>query len=192
MTRLAHRPTRRGAIIALAGFAATLVGCKTEQTPAVATQAPGTAAASPAAAKPSDAKLQAGVKIATIVVDPSRVLTQSGEVTAGWVESALPGELARAFAPFMAPGDPSGATLTVAISEIVLGGVGGATGAIDTIGGEATLNGGGAASKTADFTVTTAYVGSAADPYQKERAHEVRVMALLSAFARGLPAKLEP
>ncbi len=129
--------------------------------------------------------------IATIVVDPSLVLNQSGEATAAWVESALPGELARAFAPFMAPGDPNGATLTVQVSQIVLGAVGGVTGAIDTVEGAATLKGGGA-TKTAGFTASTAYVGAPADPFHNEQANEARVLALLRAFARELPGKLEP
>ena len=81
--------------------------------------------------------------IATIVVDPSLVPTKAARRPRLGSKRA-PLRLARAFAPFMAPGDPNGATLTVQVSQIALGAVGGATGAIDTVEGAATLKGGGA------------------------------------------------
>ena len=115
--------TRRGVLSSFGAFAAAgLSGCNTTQSPAVA------AGAAPV-----------GYRIASIVVDTSPLAGQSGEQTAQWAQQAMPGALAQALAAHMAPGDPSGGTLSVVVNSIYLGGGGPAD--ADRIGGVATVNG---------------------------------------------------
>ena len=97
--------TRRGALVALVGLGAgALENCNAPETTAVRSRSD--------APKP---------KIAAIAVDASALDATSGETTALWVQSSLPGRLAQAFAADMAPGDPDGATLNVQITSVVLG-----------------------------------------------------------------------
>ena len=115
--------TRR-AVVAFAALAAGgLGGCNTNQTAAVQPQA------------------VSGFRIGNIAVNTAPLLAQSGDPTASLVQQALPGQLAQAFAAHMAPGDPSGATLSVRIDSVYLGGGGPAD--PDTMRGAATLSGGG-------------------------------------------------
>ena len=70
-----------------------------------------------------------------------------GDPTAAWVEEALPGALAQSLAPYMAPGDRSGATLVARIDYLYLGPSGGGGGfggfrrTQDTINGTLVLRG---------------------------------------------------
>ena len=96
--------TRRAALVSFGAFgAAGLGGCNTTQT----------AVQSPAATS--------SVRISAIEVNTDPLLAQSGNPTANWVQQTLPGQLAQALAPVMAPGDPTGATLRVRINSIYLG-----------------------------------------------------------------------
>ena len=88
---------RRAALVALGVWAvAGLSGCNTAPTPAVQSTA-------------------SGFRIGSIQVNTAPLVAQSGNPTASWAQQALPGQLARSFAPVMAPGDPTGATLNVRI-----------------------------------------------------------------------------
>ncbi len=165
--------TRRGALVALIGVgAAALAACNAPQ---------------PTAIQPHPGALK--VKIARINVDTSGLLAQSGDPTASWVQSTLPGLLAQSFAPYMAPGDPNGATLNVQIASISLGTVGGAAGAIDWMKGSATLSGGGATTTTVKLNATTTYISSPVDDTLWQQALQGRVQALSQSFAYWLPRK---
>ena len=166
--------TRRGVLAALAGLGAAALG---------ACDPPRQAAVRPQPGAPV-------VKIADIAVDTSALSAVSGEATASWVQSALPGQLAKAFEPNMAPGDPDGATLSVQISSVVLGMVGAAR-AIDSISGAATLSGGRTATTSVTLDATTAYTASPADQTLSEPARRGRVDALTRAFADWLPRKFD-
>lgn len=169
--------TRRGATAALALLAASaLSGC----------DAPKPAAVQPEARTPA-------VKIATIAVDTSAMPSLDSSPVAAWVQSALPGRIVHAFEPQMAPHDPGGATLSVRISSVVLGIIGAGGGAVDSMTGEATLNGGGAEEKTVSLTATLPYTASKADlslGQLEQPALQRRVDALSRAFADWLPGKL--
>lgn len=166
--------TRRGALLSLAGLAAVwLSACNT----------PRTGANSPA----PDAS---AVKIAAIKVDVSDVVAETADPTATWVQSSLPGALAKAFAAHMAPDDPAGATLEVKISSVTLGAVAGGAGAIDWMNGSATLKGGGAEAEPVNLSATITFSPSALDVSLERQAMQRRVQALCDAFASWLPRKL--
>ena len=57
------------------------------------------------------------------------------------MQDELPGALAKAFASHMAPGDPSGQTLSVTINSVILQSVGPSGSATDWMIGVATLGG---------------------------------------------------
>src|SRR5271156_5671415 len=75
----------------------------------------------PALAEMRSASAQPGLRIRAIKVDVSPIRASMGDPTAEWVEEALPGALAQALAPYMAPGDRSGATLVARIDYLYLG-----------------------------------------------------------------------
>jgi hypothetical protein len=158
--------TRRAALAGFGAFAASgLSGCNTTQAPVVATQAaPGTIS---------------GYRIGAINVDTAPLVAQSGNPTAQWVQDALPGALAQAFARHMAPGDPSGGTLSVMIDSIYLGGGGPAD--PDIMKGAATLNG-----RRTTLRATSTYIPSPTDQALPEQALHGRVTALSQAFAYWL------
>lgn len=171
---LADNLTRRGALATFVGLAAAaLAACNAPQS-----AQPPTGAAAPK------------TKIAAITVKSSDLAASSGDEIAAWVQTALPAELARSFAPDMAPGDPDAATLHVQISSVTLATVGGAAGAIDGIRGEATLSGGGTPISV-ELVATTTYFASPGDRTLQEAARRQRVNALLRAFADWLPRKFD-
>lgn len=163
---------RRIALAALAGLAAAaLAACNAPQATAVdATPRP------PA------------VKIASIAVDTSDLAALSSDPIGAWVQSALPGPLARAFEPYMAPGDPEASALTVRISSVALG-PSGPAGALNSIGGAATLRG----RKTTTVTLNTSvpYVPTPAEQPSSQPTLKRRVDALARAFADWLPRKFD-
>ena len=163
--------TRRG--FALAGFAAvaavTLSGCNTTQTGVVAGQAVPPPAVS-------------GYRISNIVVDTTPLLTQSGNPTAQWVQHALPGALAQAFAAHMAPGDPSGETLSVRIDSVYLGGGGPAD--PDRMRGEATLG-----ARHTTLRAASTWWPSPSDQALWEQSFHDRVQALAQSYAGWLARK---
>ena len=165
--------SRRAALAALGVCAlAGLSGCAPTNAPSV--QAPG---------QPSS-----GLRISNIEVNTAPLLAQSGNPTAQWAQQSLPGALARAFAGSMAPGDPGGATLSVRIDSIYLGGGGPAD--ADRIRGAATLSGGaGGAPRQTRVRATSTWVPSPADQALVEQSMQNRVQALSVAFAYRLKRK---
>ena len=140
--------TRRAALMSFSALAASgLSGCNTTQAPVVATQG------APAAVS--------GYRIGAINVDTAPLLAESGNPTASWVQQALPGYLAQAFAWHMAPGDPSGGALSVTINSIYLGGGGPAN--PDVMTGVATLSGGAAPARMTRLRATSTYIPSPVD-----------------------------
>lgn len=165
--------TRRAALLGFGGFAAAgLSGCNTTQAPMVQP------AAAPVAAPPS------GYRIGAIAVDTAPLVAQSGNPTAQWVQDSLPGALAQAFARHMAPGDPSGGTLSVTVNSIYLGDGGPAN--PDVMIGVATLSGGGGPTRTTRLHATSTYIPSPVDQTLVEQALHGRVTALSQAFAYWL------
>ena len=124
-----------------------------------------------------------GYRIASIAVDTAPLVAQSGNPTAQWAQEALPGALAQAFARHMAPGDPSGGTLSVRIDSIYLGGGGPAD--PDRMRGVASLNG-----RRTSLRATSTYISSPTDQALPEQALHGRVTALSQAFAYWLARKL--
>jgi hypothetical protein len=68
------------------------------------------------------------VRFREIRVDVSPLRASAGDPTADWVEQELPGNLARALAAYLSPGERSGATLVARIRSIYLGPSSGGTG----------------------------------------------------------------
>jgi hypothetical protein len=165
--------TRRAGLFALAALA--LEGC----TPT----APTTAAR--------------GVRIRAIKVDVSPIRASMGDPTAAWIEQALPGALARSLAPYLAPGDRNGATLTARIDYLYLGPSSGGPGFAgfnqtqDTIVGALILRGPrGEVIANVPLRAIDSYFPMAVDQTLVERALQGRVVALAQAFAGWAPRQL--
>ena len=164
--------SRRAALAALgACVLGGLGGCAPTNSPAVQ-----------AGAQPTSA-----FHISSIEVDTAPLLAQSGNPTAAWAQQALPGALAQAFAANMVPGDPNGATLSVRIDSIYLGGGGPAD--PDRMRGVATLSGGGGAARQTRLRATSTYISSPVDQALVEQALQGRVQALSQSFAYWLKRK---
>ena len=138
------------------------------------------------------------LRIRAIKVDVSPIRASMGDPTAAWVEEALPGALAQALAPYMAPGDRNAATLVARIDYLYLGpssGGGGDFGGFrqtqDTINGTLLLKGprGGIVANVPLRAIST-YFPMAVDQTLVERALQGRVTALAQAFAGWVPREL--
>jgi hypothetical protein len=161
---------RRAALVGFGVWAmAGLSGCNTAPTPAVQTVA-------------------SGFRIGSIQVNTAPLVAQSGNPTASWAQQALPGQLAQAFAPVMAPGDPGGATLNVQINSIYLGD--GGAGDPDQMRGTATLSGGARPTRVTRVRAIAIYIFSPVDQSLPEQALQGRVQALSQSFAYSLAKKL--
>ena len=160
--------SRSAALAALGACAlASLCGCAPTNAPAVQ------------AAQPTSA-----FHISNIEVNTAPLLAQSGNPTAKWVQQALPGQLAQAFAANMAPGDPNGATLSVRVDSVYLGGGGPAD--PDRMRGVATLSGGAGPARQTRLRATSTYIPSPVDQTLVEQALQGRVQALSQSFAYWL------
>jgi hypothetical protein len=140
---------------------------------------------------------QAGLRIRAIKVDVSPIRASMGDPTAAWVEEALPGALAQALAPYMAPGDRNGATLIARIDYLYLGpssGGGGDFGGFrrtqDTINGTLVLKGPRGVVANVPLRAISSYFPMAVDQALVERALQGRVTALAQAFAGWAPRQL--
>jgi hypothetical protein len=163
--------SRRAALAALGVCAlAGLGGC-------APTNAPTAQAAGPTSA----------FHISSIEVNTAPLVAQSGNPTAQWAQAALPGALAQAFAANMAPGEAGGATLSVRIDSIYLGGGGPAD--PDIMKGVATLTGGGGPARKTRLRATSTYIANPVDQTLVEQALQGRVQALSQAFAYWLQRK---
>jgi hypothetical protein len=151
----------------------------------------------PAMAEAPRAVAQPGLRIRAIKVDVSPIRASMGDPTAAWVEEALPGALAQALGPYMAPGDRNGATLVARIDYLYLGpssgggGFGGFRRTQDTINGTLLVKGprGGVVANVPLRAIST-YFPMAVDQALVERALQGRVVALAQAFAGWAPREL--
>jgi hypothetical protein len=138
---------------------------------------------------------QPGLRIRAIKVDVSPIRASMGDPTAAWVQEALPGALAHALAPYMAPGDRNGATLVARIDYLYLGPSSGGPGFFrqtqDTINGTLLVKGprGGVVARV-PLSAISSYVPMAVDQALVERALQGRVVALAQAFAGWAPREL--
>jgi hypothetical protein len=151
----------------------------------------------PATAEVRSATAQPGLRIRAIKVDVSPIRASMGDPTAAWVEEALPGALAQALAPYMAPGDRNGATLVARIDYLYLGpssGGGGNFGGFrrtqDTINGTLLLKGPRGVVANVPLRAISSYFPMAVDQTLVERALQGRVVALAQAFAGWAPREL--
>jgi hypothetical protein len=141
------------------------------------------------------AAAQSPLRFRDIRVDVWRLRASAGDQTADWVEDELPPDLARAFAPYMAPAERDGATLLARVDTLDLGGAGGARGsgrgAVDSIEGILILEGarGGLAAKT-PLRAIASYQPDAVDQALSEEGFHQRVSALAQAFAGGASREL--
>ena len=138
---------------------------------------------------------QPGLRIRAIKVDVSPIRASMGDPTAAWVEQALPGALAQALGPYMAPGDRNGATLIARIDYLYLGSSSGGPGFFnqtqDTINGTLLLKGprGGIVAKV-PLRAISSYIPMAVDQALVEQALQGRVTTLAQAFAGWAPRQL--
>ena len=164
--------TRRAGLLALGALA--LQGCVSTPPPSVAAS---------------------GLRFRAIKVDVSPLRASMGDPTAAWVEQALPGALAQALGPHMAPGDRNGATLVARIDYLYLGSSSGGPGFFgqtqDTISGTLLVLGprGGVVEKV-PLRAISSYIPMAVDQALVERALEGRVTALAQTFAGWAPREL--
>jgi hypothetical protein len=138
---------------------------------------------------------QPTVRFRAIKVDVSPIRASMGDPTAAWVEEALPGALAHALAPYMAPGDPRAATLVARIDYLYLGQSSGGPGFFgqtqDTINGTLLLKGPrGGLLANVPLRAISSYYPMAVDQALVERALQGRVTALAQAFAGWAPREL--
>jgi hypothetical protein len=151
----------------------------------------------PAMAETWGALAQPGLRIRAIKVDVSPIRASMGDPTAAWVEEALPGALAQALAPYMAPGDRNGATLVARIDYLYLGPSSGGGGfghfrqTQDTINGTLLVKGprGGVVANV-PLRAIASYFPMAVDQTLVERALQGRVTGLAQAFAGWAPREL--
>ena len=163
--------TRRAGLLALGALA--LQGC-TPTVPTVATR---------------------GLRFRAIRVDVSPIRASMGDPTAAWVEEALPGALAQALGPYLAPGDRNGATLVARIDYLYLGSSSGGPGFFnqtqDTINGTLLVEGPrGGVIASVPLRAISSYFPMAVDQALVERALHGRVTALAQAFAGWAPREL--
>ncbi len=156
------------------------------------------ALALPAMPQMRSAAAQPGLRIRAIRVDVSPIRASMGDPTAAWVEEALPGALAQALAPYMAPGDRNGATLVARIDYLYLGpssgvagGFGGSNRSQDTIVGTLTLRGPrGGVVASVPLRAIDSYFPMAVDQALVEQALQGRVTTLAQTFAGWAPREL--
>jgi hypothetical protein len=141
------------------------------------------------------ASAQPGLRIGAIKVDVSPIRASMGDPTAAWVEAALPGALAQALAPYMAPGDRKAATLVARIDYLYLGPSSSGPNFFkrtqDTINGTLLIKGprGGVVANV-PLRAIASYFPMAVDQTLVEQALQGRVTALAQAFAGWAPREL--
>ena len=144
---------------------------------------------------PVAALAQPSVRFRSIQVDVGPLRANLGDPTAAWVEEALPGLLAQAFAPYFAPGDRNGAALIAQIHSLFLGPSSGGTGpqgsSQDTIAGVLIVHGprGSVAAETPLQAISTYYPMAVDQPLRVESNHD-RIVALAQNFARWAPGQI--
>lgn len=163
--------TRRAALAALAGLAL------------------------PYAIGAEGALAQPPVRFRAIEVDVAPLRANVGDPTAQWVQQTLPGQLAQALAPYMAPGDRNGAILVARIDNVYLGPMSGGIepgGSVpDWMTGVLLVRGPrGAIAAETPLRATSSYYPSPVDQALVEQAMYYRVFDLSQAFAGWVPREL--
>ena len=144
---------------------------------------------------PVAALAQSAVRIRRIQVDVSPLRASFGDPTAAWVEEALPGLLAQAFARYLAPGDRNGATLVARIDSVYLGPNSGGTGPLgssqDTIEGVLFVHGprGSVAAETPLRAISSFFPTGVDQPLRVESNH-YRIVGLAQSFAGWAPSQI--
>ncbi len=143
---------------------------------------------------PPLALAQPAVRFRNIEVDVGPLRANAGDPTAAWVAEALPGQLAQAFGPYLAPGDRNGATLVARVDGIYLGpntGTGPLGSSQDTIAGVLFVRGprGSIAAETPLRTISS-YFQNPTDQALWVQSNHNRIVALAQAFAYWAPRQL--
>ena len=138
---------------------------------------------------------QPPVRVRAIEVDVAPLRANVGDPTAEWVQQMLPGLLAQALAPYMAPGDRNGAILLARIDNLYLGPSSGgaeAGGAVpDWMAGALLVRGPrGAIAAETPLRATSFYYPSPVDQALVVQANYDRVFQLARAFAGWVPRQL--
>ncbi len=147
------------------------------------------------AVAPAAAVAQGPARFRAVQVDVAPLRASAGDPTAAWVAESLPGALARALGPYLAPGDPNGATLVARIGWLYLGpssgGVGAAGSGQDTIAGDLIVRGprGGVVSEIPLQAIAT-YYPSGVHQALWVQWNRSRIDALAQAFAGWVPRQL--
>ena len=144
---------------------------------------------------PAVALAQPGVRFRSIQVDVGPLRANSGDPTAAWVEEALPGQLAQALGPYLAPGDRNGAVLIARIDYLYLGPSSGGTGPLgssqDTIAGVLIVRGPrGSVAAATPLRAITSYFPNAVDNALIVQTNHDRIVELAQAFAYWAPREL--
>ncbi len=144
---------------------------------------------------PAAALAQAPLKFRAVKVDVGPLRQSAGDPTAAWVAESLTPALAQSLAPYLAPGDRNGATLTARIGAVYLGPSGGGPNPFgrgqDTIEGDLIVSGprGGVVSDV-PLRAIASYWPNAVDQTLWERWNRDRIDALARAFAGWTPRQL--
>ena len=149
----------------------------------------------PSAIAVESALAQPPVRFRAIEVDVAPLRARVGDPTAAWVQRMLPGELAQALAPYMAPASRNGAILVARVDNLYLGpssgGVQPGGAAPDWMTGVVLVSGPrGAIAAETTLRATTSYYPSPVDQALVVQANYDRVFQLTRAFAGWVPKEL--
>ncbi len=144
---------------------------------------------------PAIALAQPVVRLRGIQVDVGPLRANSGDPTAAWVEEALRGQLEKAFGPYLAPRDRTGAVLIARIDWVYLGPNGGGTGPLgssqDTIEGVLIVHGPrGTVPAETPLRAISNYYPNPVDQALWVQSNHDRIVALAQAFAYWAPRQL--
>jgi hypothetical protein len=147
------------------------------------------------ALSPAVAPAQGPVRFRGVRVDVDPLRRSVGDPTAAWVAEALPGALAQALGPYLAPGDRNGATLIARIDTLYLGPSSGGTGPLgasqDTIAGTLIVRGPrGAIAAETPLRAISSYFPNPVDQALWVQSNHDRVAALAQVFAAWVPRQL--
>ncbi len=142
---------------------------------------------------PPAALAQGGLRLRGFKVDVAPLRANSGDPTAAWMQESLTAALARSLAPYLSPGDRSGATLVARIGSVYLGSSGGGVGPFgsgqDTVEGDIVLHGPGGGREVPLRAIST-YLPSGSNIAQPLQWNRSRIDSLAQAFAAWVPGQI--
>jgi hypothetical protein len=142
---------------------------------------------------PASALAQGPLRLRAVRVDVGPLRANAGDPTAAWMEQSLTGALARTLAPYLAPGDRNGATLTARVAYVYLGTSGGGVNFFnqgqDTVVGDLVVRGPRGASEIPLRAITT-YLVNGSNISQPVLWNRSRIDTLAQAFAGWVPSQL--